>query len=96
MDNIHPTVAAAMWFAPPQGDAKTGDFDIPLPDEDEPIHSDFGRLEAPCPVATMEEQRRVALANSSREAWASVQRDVHAGLKSQADDAPVNNQGLRT
>ena len=85
MKNIHPTVAAAMWFAPPQGDAKTGDFDIPLPDEDDPIHSDFGRLEAPCPVATMEEQRRIARANASREAWASVHRDIDRCHKAEID-----------
>lgn len=43
-----------------------GYFDIPVPDkgDDEPLNSDFGRLEAPCPVATMEEQRRIAMDNA--------------------------------
>ena len=43
-----------------------GDFDIPMPDDgrDEPLTSDFGRLEAPCSVATMEEQRRIAMDNA--------------------------------
>lgn len=37
-----------------------GDYDIPMPEDDEPITSDFGRLEPPCHVVTMEEQRRIA------------------------------------
>ena len=37
-----------------------GDYDIPMPEDEEPITSDFGRLEPPCPVVTMEEQRRIA------------------------------------
>lgn len=54
-----------------------GDFDIAMPDDgtDEPITSDFGRLEAPCPVATMEEQRRIAMDNAWQQYNKSGQRD---------------------
>lgn len=54
-----------------------GDYDIPMPEDEEPITSDFGRLEAPCPVATMEEQRRIAadLAHSKYKASGALRRD---------------------